>query len=1101
VQSIGKLVASQAQYYTDQLRHSVGEDVPVLRGESTPSQVDYYASHESPSRWMGAGMERLGLKPGSEVDAEAFTKLMSHKTPAGESMTVTRSHGKVAAFDHTFSAPKSVSLLYAFGEDHVRSHVTSAHHEAVAEAVKYMEERCSKSRLGVRFRDAEGNHRFTTRTLESDGYVAAAFDHFTSRANDPQVHTHVVVVNRVWADEGWRAIDAKRAYAHAKAGGSVYQAVLRDELTQRLAVEWQPVVNGVADITGFSPELIRHFSTRRTEIVEAVERYLAEVGGEAHRRVWQSFTLETRQPKSHPTGEAEVTREMKDYGITSDVVAHWQMRAIDAPEDVEAVVRAAVGEAHPSRRPEEEQVKAAAQSLVEWVSDRQAVFTERDLVAHVSSLFPDGANKVELTATTGELLRAAQESGDVLTILPHAETGLILPEGVVLSTEELDIAAGQGPASIQQGGTVRFRALPGEARYTTCLHLEREQRVLDAVKAGSPVAPDPEVLEQAIRVRELVGGQAEAVRHLAELDGRLVAVVGPGGSGKTYSMGAYADAVAATGHPVIGVATSAAAARKLGEDLSERWTGTIAMLRHQLDTSPDPLRPGTLVIVDEASMVSTADLAWLVHNVDGCDGKLVLVGDPKQLPSVDSGGLFHRIVASGDQVVDDLVRVNQRQQLDFDRGVLTQIRAGDIEQAVYGYAEAGRLHLGRDEYSTKAAMVDAWWADVHDYGLAGVRMLASRHDEVQMLNQLARVRVREAGEITGPALFNRWGIEFQAGDRIVVRDNWYAHADLRNGQTGTVLAVDPEHGGLTFSRDLDGEVIELPKRYLDRDVDHAYAQTIHTAQGQTFLTTHVYADTGVRAEHGYTALSRARGETHLWINDAPGPLGECTYIHGDPITEDRVAALARQLSQTVIEPLAHDQGIPVETATDRQLIEWRGELEAVIRRSPLAVNHTDELVALDAAIDEARETADRLGTSGIRAQVRTLEAMRDSLGDSVTQRERWLQENASVLPRYSAVAEEIQHRINARIAACELVPPEDILAALGAPPLDAHGHERWVGAVAVHAHARLRAGPTADLSDPGLTTSGGWRDAIFELSESPTFPDLDHSAPRIGRAG
>lgn len=1098
MQSIGKLVASQAEYYTDQLRHSVGEDVPVLRGESKPSQADYYASHESPSRWMGAGMERLGLKPGSEVDAEAFTKLMGHETPAGESMTVTRSHGKVAAFDHTFSAPKSVSLLYAFGDEHVRSQVTSAHHEAVAEAVKYMEERCSNSRLGVRFRDAEGNHRFTTRTLESEGYVAAAFDHFTSRANDPQVHTHVVVINRVWADEGWRAIDAKRAYAHAKAGGSVYQAVLRDELTQRLAVEWQSVVNGVADITGFSPELIRHFSTRRTEIVEAVERYLAEVGGEAHRRVWHSFTLETRQPKSHPAGEAEVTREMKDYGITSDVVAHWQMRAMDAPEDVEAVVRAAVGEAHPSRRPEEEQVKAAAQRLVEWVSDRQAVFTERDLVAHVSSLFPDGANKAELTATTGDLLRAAQESGDLLTILPHAETGLILPEGVVLSTEELDIAVGQGAGWIQQGGTVRFRALPGEARYTTRLHLEREQRVLDAVKAHSPIAPDGQALDHAIGVRELVEAQAEAVRHLADLDGQLVAVVGPGGSGKTYSMGAYADAVVATGHPVIGVATSAAAARKLGEDLGERWTGTIAMLRHQLDMSPDPLRPGTLVIVDEASMVSTADLAWLVHNVDGCDGKLVLVGDPKQLPSVDSGGLFHRIVDSGDQVVDDLVRVNQRQQLDLDRGVLTQIRAGDIEQAVYGYAEAGRLHLGRDEYSTKAAMVDAWWADVHDYGLAGVRMLASRHDEVQMLNQLARVRVREAGEITGPALFNRWGIEFQAGDRIVVRDNWYAHADLRNGQTGTVLAVDPEYGGLTFSRDLDGEVIELPKRYLDRDVDHAYAQTIHTAQGQTFLTTHVYADTGVRAEHGYTALSRARGETHLWINDAPGPLGECTYIQGDPMTEDRVAALARQLSQTVIEPPAHDQGLPVDTASDRHLIEWRDELEAIIRRSPVAVDRTDELVGLDAAIDEAREIADNLGTSGARAQVLTLEERRDMLAGDHLVRAAWLEENAGVLHRYSVVAEELRHRINARFAAYEIDIPEDLMAAIGSRPADSEGARRWTQAVTAYAEARLSAGPAADLADASVLEAAHWRDALASYHRS-TERVLDLSAPGLNR--
>jgi conjugative relaxase-like TrwC/TraI family protein len=1079
VQSIGKLVASQAEYYTEQLRHSVGEDVPVLRGDRMPAQVDYYAGHESPSRWMGSGLGRVGLEDGGDVSSETFAKLMRHETPDGDSM-IRRyaSHGKVAAFDHTFSAPKSVSLLYAFGDDRIRGEVRAGHQRAVADAVRYMEEHASQSRQANKHKDDAGRWKVSTRTLESEGYLAAAFDHFTSRASDPQVHTHVVVINRVWAGEGWRALDAKRAYAHAKAGGSVYQSVLRNELTQRLGVSWQPVVNGVADVAGFSPELIRHFSTRRTEIVEAVERYLAQVGGDTHRRVWHTFTLETRQPKSYPTGEAEVTREMRDYGITGDVVAHWQRRAMDAPDDVVSVVRAAVGDARPSMRPSDGQLREAAQSLVEWVSDRQAVFTERDLVAHVSSLFPDGANEAELVATTGELLRAAQESGDVLTILPHAETGLILPEGIVLSTEELDIAAGHGLGWVQQGGTVRFRALPGEARYTTRLHLEREQRVLRAVKAHAAVVPDREALEQAIRVRELVEGQAEAVRHLAELDGRVVAVVGPGGSGKTYSIGAYADAIAAAGHPVVGVATSAAAARRLGEDLGGQWTGTIAMFRHQLDASPYPLRPGTLVVVDEASMVSTADLAWLVDKAEACDGKLVLVGDPNQLPSVDSGGLFHRIVASGDQVVDDLVEVNQRQELDLDRRILTRMRAGEIERAVHDYAEAGRLHLGRDEYSTKAAMVDAWWTDVHDYGLAGVRMLASRHDEVQMLNQLARVRVREAGEITGPALVNRWGIEYQAGDRIVVRDNWYAHADLRNGQTGTVLAVHASHGSLTFRRDLDGEVIELPKRYLDRNVDHAYAQTIHTAQGQTFLRTHVYADTGVRAEHGYTALSRARGETHLWINDAPGPLGECTYIHGDPLFDDRVAALVRQLSQSVIEPPALDQGMPMAIASDQQLIEWRNDLEELIRRSPIAVDVTDQLAALEAAIDEATEIAERLKTSGAHAQLEALKAKHADFVDQVNVRETWLEDNAGVLHRYSMVAEELSHRVNARTAACELVPPKDILESLCSAPKDLEARRKWIAAVGLYVEARMSLGTEADLYDPVVAPAAAWRDAV-----------------------
>ena len=1100
MQSIGKLVASQAEYYTKQLRHSVGEDVPVLRGNRSPGQVDYYASHEAPSRWMGAGLGRVELQPGGEVDAATFAKLMAHETPGGEAMTVARTHGKVAAFDHTFSAPKSVSLLYAFGDERIRQEVTAAHQSAVAEAVEYMEERCSQSRLGMRYRDAEGNRRFTTRTLESEGYVAAAFDHFTSRANDPQVHTHVVVINRVWAGDGWRAIDAKRAYAHAKAGGSAYQAMLREELTRRLGVSWQPVVNGAADIQGFSPELIRHFSTRRSEIIDAVERYLADHGGEAHRRVWQSFTLETRQPKQHPRGEALVTREMKDYGVTADVVAHWQRKAADAPEDVIEAVRVAIGVGRLSHQPTADQVEAAAGRVVEWVSDRQAVFTERDLIAHVSALYPDGASATDLVSATRTMLGLTQDSGQVLTVLPHAELGLILPEGIALSAEEHDLAVGQGTGWVSQNGSIRFRALPGEPRYTTRLQLQRESSILEAVDSSSPVAAARAVLEIAIENRQLVGGQAEAVRNLADLDGRLVALVGPGGSGKTYSVGAYADAVEAAGHRVVGVATSAAAARRLSEDLGDRWTGTIAMLRHQLDRYDDQLSDGTLVIVDEASMVSTADLAWLVERVQQADGKLVLIGDPKQLPSVDSGGLFHRIVATGHQVVDDLVLVNQRQRLDEDRVLLDRLRAGQIQAAVRDYSEVGRLHLGKDEYATKSAMVDAWWADVERHDLTQVRMLASRHDEVWMLNELARVRMQQAGELVGPTLTNRWGRHFQAGDRIVVRDNWYAHADLRNGQTGTVIAVSPGEGTISFRRDFDGDVIELPKRYLDRDVEHAYAQTIHTAQGQTFEITHAYADAGVRAEHGYTALSRARGETHLWINDARGPLGECTHIHGDPLTEDRIEALVRQLSQSVIEPPAHDQGLPVESATDRQLIEWRDELESIIRSSPLATDPTEELAALEAAIEEAREMADRLGTSGARLQVETLEARHSDLARHGDLREGWLETNAGVIHRNSAVAEELRHRINARIAAYELVPPDDLAQALGPVPThDTERRQRWNSAAATHAEARLRLGDTADLGDPAMLEAVRWRETVRAFQAEPQL-ELSAAGPVLRRA-
>jgi len=202
VQSLGKLVASQASYYTEQLRHSVGEDVPVLRSGGNGGRADYYSGHESPARWMGSGLDRVDLKLGAPVDNEAFTGLMGHRTPEGEKMTVPRSHGKVAAYDHTFSAPKSVSLLYAYGDDEIRSAVVAAHRKGVSDAVSYMEERCSMSRVSRRHGDPNGESKFSSRQVGSEGYVAAGFDHFTSRANDPQVHTHVVVINRVWPKVG-----------------------------------------------------------------------------------------------------------------------------------------------------------------------------------------------------------------------------------------------------------------------------------------------------------------------------------------------------------------------------------------------------------------------------------------------------------------------------------------------------------------------------------------------------------------------------------------------------------------------------------------------------------------------------------------------------------------------------------------------------------------------------------------------------------------------------------------------------------------------------------------------------------------------------------
>lgn len=1085
--SIGKLVATQAAYYTEQLSHSLGEDTPVLKPDAASNQqTDYYTAHQAPSRWLGSGLDRLGLEPGSPVEAGDFEKLMNHQTPEGEAMILPRAvRLKVAAFDLTLSAPKSVSLLYAFGKEEVRKHVMDAHREAVDEAISYMETQASNTRLVERRRGEVGTSTMETRSVPTEGFVAGCFDHYTSRAQDPQLHTHVVAINRVWAEGGWRALDSKRAYAHAKAGGTIYEAKLRDALTRRLGVSWGPVTNGIADVTGFSPEMIRHFSARRTEIEAAVERHLARNGGVVNRRITQAFTLETRQAKIYPKDQSPLVRRMKDYGVASSVEAHWYQKSIDAPGDVISLVEQVVSWGRQGMRPSETQLEHAADSIVESVVRKQAVFTERDLIAQVAILFPEGATAQELTAAAKLVLEAGHASGNVITVIPAVGDKITLPPGIHLAPHELEQVTAVSPGRTTYKELVRPRALPGEPRFTTRAQLEREYLVLGAVTTTSPVAVDAAALERSIRGRLLVYEQAAALRHLARLDGRLVSMVGPGGSGKTHAIGAYAEALKACGGLVVGVATSASAAARLGQNLDDCWSGTIALLRHHIETSRQSLPSRTVLFVDEASMVSTYDLAWLVHLTEACDGKLVLIGDPRQLPSVDSGGLFHRLVASNTQVVDELAEVNQRQQLDLDRENLTRLRTGKISEAVHHYSEAGRLHLCKSEATTKSAMVEAWWRDVERYGLEQVRMLASRHDEVEVLNHLARVEMREAGLLSGPVLTNRWGIEFQAGDRVVVRDNWYSHSDLRNGQTGTIAFVDLEKGLVCFRRDLDSRLIDLPKPYVDRDLDWAYAQTIQTAQGQTFEVTHLYADLGVKAEHGYTALSRARGETHLWLNHVPGPLGACTYLHGDPLVESRIEVLVRQLTQSVVEPPAHDQGIAVHTATDRELVELRNQLEQTIRHSPIVTNLDETISGLDLAIDDARNTFHRFGTSGSKAQLQHLEAQRAELTDQQVTCHDWLEENTALLRHYSIISDELHHRVNARLACYSIAPPEDLLAAIGPRPEGGINKDQWDQVAFLHAHARLEIGPTVDLLDPGLESHRLYRDAVLNFSHLP----------------
>jgi conjugative relaxase-like TrwC/TraI family protein len=202
VLSIGKLAATQAKYYLDQAEGRV--DVIESVGEG--GEEYYLGGTEAPGVWVGGGSAELGLA--AAVDGPDLRSVLAGLHPRdGTPLRSGRGGVRVAAFDLTFSAPKSVSVVFGVGDREVRDAVRRAHERGVREALAYVEQSAAFVRRGPAGAEV----------MQAEGLVAAAFRHRTSRAGDPQLHTHVLVANLGLGTDGrWSALDGRRIYAHAR---------------------------------------------------------------------------------------------------------------------------------------------------------------------------------------------------------------------------------------------------------------------------------------------------------------------------------------------------------------------------------------------------------------------------------------------------------------------------------------------------------------------------------------------------------------------------------------------------------------------------------------------------------------------------------------------------------------------------------------------------------------------------------------------------------------------------------------------------------------------------------------------------------------------
>ncbi|WAH97776.1 MobF family relaxase [Arthrobacter sp. MMS18-M83] len=902
--SIARLSAQSGLKYL--FKTTMMDDVsPTPRDATT-----YYLKAGTPQgRWLGSGLDGIGRRTGdlvTETDAKAvFDDVINPDTGAplgrahGQPSIVQNSSGQtvtrraVAGFDLTFSVPKSVSVLWALSPRTLQDQILQTHHDAVTATLEWLEESVIHTRAG-----RNGVARIGTR-----GAIAAAFDHWESRSGDPQLHTHLVMANRVQriTDGSWVTIDSRTLYKTAVAASEHYNGLLFDALHRSLGTDTdirQPTAathNPSPQLTGVHDALIREFSHRSRLIEAETDRLVAEwttIHGTPPTatttiKLRQQATLSTRTPK--PDAIAPL----------HELSAQWRARAAAKGFEPRFVLANTIrrSRTNPFRSSDftAEWVDAVASLTREQVAAKRATWNRWNLLAEAERVCV--AIRCHTPEDRNALIDAVADSAEA--------------QSVPLNEYRYSVPADAQP-DLRLGKQSIFD-FHGSRLYTDATTLACEEAVMGARNDdGGPVI-------RATLAMEVLAGynhhgrfglhedQRTAAIKVLLSGNRLDAVVGPAGTGKTTTLGAIKAAWEAEFGPgsVVGLAPAAASAEVLGRELAvltenvskwlyesvgegashraERFLATEARLGNSVAPSTLLAQEATrlaaeqnqwrfhrnqLVVVDEASMVSTVQLSALVHQARDAGAKVLLVGDPGQLDAIDAGGVLGWLDRQGKT---SRLSTIWRFEHVWEREASLKLRRGDIA-AITDYDQHQRIRHGAYLDMVDQAYLN-WQADI----LAGRSsiLIAADNDTVGMLNERAQAdRVIQGHVDAEHAVLLGDGMRAGRGDTIIARRNDRTIDDsngdfIRNGTLLDVVRVGRRDGSLTAVRRDTGATVMLHRDYVESAVELGYATTAHRSQGLTVEAGHSVVTRGrLTRELLYVSMTRGRMGNYAYVCDA-----------------------------------------------------------------------------------------------------------------------------------------------------------------------------------------------------------------------------------------
>ncbi|HEX4464529.1 MAG TPA: MobF family relaxase [Solirubrobacterales bacterium] len=645
-------------------------------------------------------------------------------------------------------------------------------------------------------------------------------------------------------------------------------------------------------------------------------------------------------------------------------------------------------------------------------------------------------------------------------------------------------------------------------RYTTKRIWELERQALEVAErmarevrgeAGELVAA------RVIASRPTLNpGQREMVRRLLAGHEGIAIVIGEAGTGKSFATVAAAEGWAQAGFELRVAAPTWRAANVLSAEGLEAMT--VAGLLRDLDRGQLGLSPRSVLLVDEAAMVGSEHLARVIGHADEAGAKLVLVGDPEQLGSIEAGGLFSAIAKRTDPVhLEDVIRHNH----ELDRSAAKLIRDGQGREALSLYRSEERITIAGNAEERRVAMVEDWW---QSYAKGeDALMVAKRNVEVERLNATARELVKAEGRL-GSEEIEVGGSPFAAGDLLITRVNDRA-TGIYNRERWEVAQVDAERGRIVLDGIDQARRVEVGRDYLDRTtlggeapaLQYAYAVTTYCAQGTTVDRAYVMADPSMDKQEMYVATSRTREQTYLYAT--PEIRSERSEYAPTGPERDPIAHVGEAAERNRAQTAAHDEALRAELAKlpTVELAARRSKLDTPAR---FEANHEDDYARQVRAVEERRAQVERASANREAVEALGWRERRQKLPYAIESErlssERLTDEKAELsqmeppgteVRREREIAEQLLDTRSAQaLTATRIEPPSYIVKELGERPADPTRARAWDHGVQRVERYRLEHG----VRDKGSTFGREPQDAAARAAREAAQRRLAETQRRLG---